>query len=178
MSRQHHSGFTVIEFIAVIVVIGIISVVTISRFVSGNAMNALVIRDNIITFSRAGQQRALGRESVELLVQPNVGGTELTMTLSDMNGAIESKSFSLRDVAIAADINDTDSCGVTPGATSLTNANALSLTYTSLGDLGDSGITGSEAAIDEAVRVCINGSAALSVCIAPSGFAYIGDCDD
>jgi hypothetical protein len=53
----------------------------------------------------------------------------------------------------------------------------MTIAFGGLGDLRTSGVTGSTGAITSAVRICINDSATMSVCVSPSGFAYAGDCD-
>lgn len=176
MFRQN--GFTIVEFIVVSLVIGVLASVTMSRMLRGSAMNGVILRDQIVSFARSAQQSALGRENVSLEIRPNIAGTMVTLTLSDSGGELQNEEFSLRGVTIAGDINETDSCSVTSGGTNLTNADYLVLNFKSLGDLGNSGIAGSEAAINSALRVCLNDNPVMSVCISPSGFAYSGDCDD
>ena len=170
------AGFTIIEFVVALVVIGIVAAVTISRMVRGSAMSGIVVRDQVIAMTRKAQQNALGREDVNLEIKPD-GGT-LIITASDTNGEITKAELSLKDLVLTGDINQTDSCPTTPPVTAITNSNPMTLNFDSLGDLDVSGITGSTAAIDTAVRVCINNDPLLSVCISPSGFAYAGDCDD
>lgn len=171
------NGFTLVEFIVVALVIGILASVTMSRFIRGSAMNGVIIRDQVVAFSRAMQQNALGRQDVSLEIKPNPAGTTVTLTSSDINGEIQSQEFISRGFSLSGDINETDSCATTNGGTALTNTNYLVINFNKLGNLGDSGIAGSEAAIDSALRICINNDPDLSVCVSPSGFAYAGDCD-
>lgn len=171
------SGFTVVEIIIVIVIIGIVSVVAMSRLVDGNAFNAIIVRDGIISVARTAQQNSLGRSDVSMTITPNAGGNSVTIATSDTGGTIESITAPLESVSISGDINDTDSCSVSSGADAITNANPMTLAFGELGDLGVSGVTGSTGAITSAVRVCLNDNSSESVCISPSGFAYEGDCD-
>jgi len=174
---RRQAGFTVIEIVAVIIILAILSSVAISRILSGNALNAIVVRDQIISLARTAQQNAMGRSDVDLIITPSAGGDELTLTTNDSTGVIESYTFSLSTVLLSGDINDTDSCEVTSGADAITNAAPLTLTFGELGDLGVSGVTGSTGAVTSAVRICLNDIASESVCVSPSGFSYAGDCD-
>tara|TARA_R110002073_G_scaffold56746_3_gene144130 strand:+ start:2241 stop:2924 length:684 start_codon:yes stop_codon:yes gene_type:complete len=171
------AGFTLIETVIVILILSIISAVAISRIMSGNALNAIIVRDQIISLSRTAQQNALGRSDVDLIITPSAGGDEITLSTSDTSGTIESYTFSLSSVSLSGDINDTDSCAVTSGADGITNAAPMTLTYGELGDLGVSGVAGSTGAVTSALRICLNDTASESICVSPSGFAYEGDCD-
>lgn len=177
ISSENYTGFTIIEFIVVSLVIGLIASVTMSRLIGGNAMNGIILRDQIVSYTRSAQQAALGRAGVSLEIRPNLAGTEVTLTSSETGGEMETSTFSLQGISVSGDINETDSCGDTNGDTDITNTDYMVLNFTSLGDLDDSGIAGSEAAITSGVRMCINEDPLLSVCISPSGFAYAGDCD-
>lgn len=175
--RRRVSGFTLIELVVVILILSIISAVAISRILSGNALNAIVIRDQIISLARTAQQSALGRADVDLTITPSVSGDEITITTSYGSGDIETATLSARTVSLSGDINDTDSCETTSGADSIANATPMTLNFGELGDLGISGITGSTGAVTSAVRICLNDTASESICVSPSGFAYAGDCD-
>jgi MSHA pilin protein MshC len=170
-------AYTMIEMVIVIVLLGILGIIAASRLLSGNAFNPIIIRDQIVSLARAAQQNSLGRSGVNMTLTPNAGGDELTIVTSDSGGTIQTTVLSLASALLSGDINDTDSCATTPGAGSISNAAPMTIAFGELGDLGDSGVTGSTGAISSALRVCINDTAAMSVCVSPSGFAYAGDCD-
>lgn len=171
------TGFTLVEMVTVIAILGVIAAVAMSRILSGNALNAIVVRDQIISLARTAQQNALGRADVELVITPSAGSEEITLSTSDGSGGIESYTFSMNTVVLTGDINDTDSCAVTSGADAITNAAPMTLTFGELGDLGVSGVDGSTGAVTSALRICLNDTVSESVCVSPSGFAYAGDCD-
>lgn len=177
--RQDASGFSLVELIITLVILGILSAVIMPRFLGSTTFNAPIIRDQVVALARIAQQSALGRDSVNLTIQPNAGGSNATITVSydSPEVEIESASFPISDVSLTTD-NTTASCSPGGAGNSITNANPLNLNFGELGDLGDSGISGSEAAVSSALRICINNEPALSVCVSPSGFAYVGDCDD
>ena len=170
-------GLTLVELVTVIAILAVIGAVAISRMLSGNTLNAIVVRDQIISLARTAQQNALGRADVELIITPSASGDEITLSTNDDSGGIESYTFSMASVSLTGDINDTDSCAVTSGADAITNAAPMTLRFGELGDLGVSGVTGSTGAVTSAVRICLNDTESESVCVSPSGFAYAGDCD-
>jgi len=170
-------GFTLVEAILVIVLIGIISAVVVPRFVGSSSFNPIIVRDQIIATVRNAQQNALGRPDVELTITPDAGGSEVTLTVSDGGGVIDQTSAPLNDVSLSGDINITASCATTPGANAITSASPLTIAFGELGDLAVSGVGGNTGAVLSALRICINDSAVNSVCVSPSGFAHAGDCD-
>ena len=170
-------GFTLVEAIIIIVLVGIVSAFAISRFVGGSSFNPAIVRDQIIAMARNAQQNALGRPDVELTLTPNAGGSELTLTVSDSGGVVNQQSAPLGDVSLSGDINTVSSCGTTGGAQSISNATPMTINFGELGDLEISGVTGSTGAVTSALRICVNNNPVNSVCVSPSGFAYAGDCD-
>ncbi len=169
-------GFSVIELVIAIVIIGILSAVTISRFIGGTAFNPLAVQGQIISMIRAGQQASLGRADVEVTITPNVAGTEVTVAVEDTGGTIESQTVEMNGVSLSGDVNDTDACATTNGATSITSAAPMTIRFLELGDLDLSGF-GAGTAVTTAVRVCVNNDNDFSVCVSPAGFAYDGNCD-
>lgn len=176
LSRSQ-AGFTVIEIVTVIIILAVLSAVAMSRILSGNALNAIIVRDQIISLARTAQQNALGRSDVDLIITPSASGDEITLTTNGNAAVVESYTFALSSVVLSGDINDTDSCAVTGVTEPITNANPMTLNFGELGDLDVSGVTGSTGAVTSAVRICLNDTPSESVCVSPSGFAYAGDCD-
>ncbi|GAB5499202.1 MAG: hypothetical protein PsegKO_15130 [Pseudohongiellaceae bacterium] len=170
-------GFTLVEVIVVIVLIGIVSALIVPRFLGSTSFNPVIIRDQIITMVRSAQQGALGRPDVEMTITPNPAGSEVTLTLSDNSGVFEENTAPLGDVSLSGDINTTASCGTTSGSQSISNSAPMTINFGELGDLAVSGVTGSTGAVTSALRICVNNNPVNSVCVSPSGFAYAGDCD-
>lgn len=171
-------GFTVVEFIVVIVIIAIVSAITIARFAGSDAFNPITVRDQLISMARTAQQSALGRSPVSLTVTPNAAGSEVVIQSVDGAGVIEEVALSLAGVSLSADINNTSSCEAS-SAPPISSAAPLTIAFGSLGNLADTtvvnGATGTP--VNSALRICVNDSATYSVCVSPSGFAYGGDCD-
>ncbi|PCJ23783.1 MAG: hypothetical protein COA96_11010 [SAR86 cluster bacterium] len=171
------NGFTIIELVIVVLIVGILSALAFSRFFDGQQLNGIILRDQFISAIRSAQKNSLGRAGVVTTITPNGGATEVTITTIDGGGTIQSIVLSMESVSLSGDINDTDSCSATTGANAITNSNPLTLSFNELGDLGVSGVTGSTGTPASALRICINDIVNESVCVSPSGFAYGGDCD-
>lgn len=173
------AGYTLIELIAAIVLIGIAVAFAMSRLLDNNTFTASIVQQQIISLARIAQQSSLGRSNVTLTITPSVDGSEVTIDAEESGGTvtIQSVTISMDSVTLSGDINKTASCAVDDGDTPISNVAPMLLNFGELGDLGVSGIGGGAAAITSAIRICINDIASDSVCVAPSGFAYAGDCD-
>lgn len=178
-NERGQRGYTVIELIVVVVLIGIASAFAMSRILQGNAFTPSIVQQQIISLARVAQQSSLGRADVTLTVTPNGAGDRVTIAAEESSGAstIQSVSVPLDTVSLSGDINKTASCAVDDGDAAITSAAPLVLNFGELGDLLDSGVGGGAGPISSAVRICINNSPRDSICVAPSGFAYAGDCD-
>jgi prepilin-type N-terminal cleavage/methylation domain-containing protein len=177
MAVRRNQGFSFVELVVAIVVLGIIAAVTMSRFIRSDTYNPAITRDQVISLARSAQQKSIGRSDVTLTVQPVNDVIEIR--LDDGQGQVQISRVDLPTVEMRADVNQLASCSVTAGGTAVTNGAPLVLKYDSLGDLisAVTGTTpGSEQNVTTAVRLCINDSPAMSVCWSPSGFAYAGDC--
>lgn len=176
--KTRHSGFSLVELIIVIMLIGIVSVVAMSRMLGPDTFNAPIVRDAIIAMARAAQQNAIGHPDIVLTLEET--GGELELRLEAGATLLESTRVELEDVTIRADVNETDSCAVTPGETVIGAGSAMVIEYDALGSLLQGGPVngvGYPFQPDGGMRVCINGEAHNSVCISPAGYAYAGDCD-
>jgi MSHA pilin protein MshC len=177
MPSTSQQGHTIIEAVIVIAVIGILSAVVISRLNRGDIYDAIIARDQIISLSRAAQQKALGRNDIELSITPS--GNNLNIAIEDSSGPVQSAQFDSRNVSFSGDVNQLNGCGVTPGTDAVSGAAPFVLRFDSLGDLMEGGVTGATgfpAAITDGARLCINNDAAMSVCWSAAGYAYAGDC--
>lgn len=174
---NNESGFSIVELVVVIAILSIISVVAMSRFSRGNAFEGVIVRDQIISLARTAQQNSFGRADVVMTIQPTGGGDLEIETTAD-GTTVEKITTSMSALSLTGDRNVTTSCSPGGGGSAITNANPMIFTFGELGDIASpSGVSGSAGDVNSGLRVCINNDANLSVCVSPSGFAYIGDCD-
>ena len=171
------TGFTVVEVVIVIALVGVLSAFIMSRMLRSDTYDAIIARDQIISLSRAAQQKALGRNDIELTITPS--GSTLSIEIEDSTGTVQSAQFDARNVSFSGDVNELDGCGVTPGTDSPSGAAPFVLRFDSLGDLMEGGVTGAAgfpAEITDGARLCVNNEPVMSVCWSAAGYAYAGDC--
>ncbi len=177
MKSSLEVGFTLVEIVITLVILGVVSAFAMSRFVGVNTFNAPAVRDQIVSIVRTAQQHAMGRPDVSVTITPSVSGDRVVIESNDDNGAINTYQADLGDVTLSGDINTTASCGTTSGSQTISNSTPMTINFGELGDLAVSGVTGSTGAVTSALRICVNNNPVNSVCVSPSGFAYAGDCD-
>jgi MSHA pilin protein MshC len=179
-SQNKSIGFSIVELVIVILVLGVISATAMSRFSDENAFTGLIVRDQIISQARRAQQGAFGRSGMSMVLTPNMARTEATVEVLEASAVLSSVTVSIYSLTFTGDTNVTSSCSSTPG-TSVTDTTPFTLTFGQLGDLvASSGVAGAASfglAATTAVRLCVNEDIDYSVCVSPSGFAYAGDCD-
>ena len=176
-------GYSMVELVIAIFIIGIISAVAMSRMLEGDIFNASVVRDQIMSLARSTQQHALGRPDVALILRTNGDELELQTVeeFVDENTftELQAATIDIRSVELAGDVNVTDSCGTTPGTDAIGNTEPMVIQFNELGDLFRGGVVGSVGypiTASTAMRICVNDDPLNSVCLSPAGFAFAGDC--
>ena len=64
ITKQNHAGFTLIELVTVIIIIGILSVNVVPKFLSSSGFEEYTYRDELLTKLRGIQQRAMQETNV------------------------------------------------------------------------------------------------------------------
>lgn len=177
VARGKSQGVTLIELVLVIFLFGVIGVTALSRILGDSTFDQIVVRDQFVAMARFAQNARLGRAPITLTLRPSLSGDQITLTAAHGSEILSTATVDSANVTLRADINETASCSVTDGASVVSNANPLVLSYNPLGDLGVSGVTGSTGTVTSAARLCVNANQTMSVCVAPSGYATVGDCD-
>lgn len=184
-SKSHHSllrlrGYTVIELVVSIVLLGIVAAVVIPRFMAPNAFDEPVARDGLLTTIRAAQQAALGRDDVTFEIDRT--GSAWHLQVKDSGSTLREFEFSAENIILEtgspASSNDTCSTSFDTAV-----ANDFELSFDAMGNLGEfsnTGVPGAPVAVDDdfnGVRICLNDTDALSICVSPAGYAHAGNCD-
>lgn len=169
--KHPQQGFTLIELITVIILLGILSAFAVSRFSSSQSYSTAVIKNQLIASIRLAQQTAMSRTSVNSA--SSVGQTQLQITgdtdnwfLNITSGPINYNAQVERDnEQVRYGTNTSVSCSALTASTST----PLVLTFNGDGNRVPA----------TALRICVDrpsSAADIELCISPSGYAYEGAC--
>jgi prepilin-type N-terminal cleavage/methylation domain-containing protein len=177
-NKRHAAGFTIIEVIVVIVLLGITGAVVVSRFFEPSTLGGVAARDGLIATIRAAQQFALGRSLVTVEIDNT--GSDWIVTAKANAATIRTLEISTRNLVL-----ETGSAGASGDtcATGFDTAVAadFELVFDSEGNLEEFTNNGSTEAVNASfngVRICVNDRVDQSMCVSPAGYAYAGNCDD
>ncbi len=157
--NQSQAGFTLVELIMTVILIGILSVSARSLLLDRSSAVPMLVKDQLISSVRLSQQASLARAD----------GTPVTLTVRQVGDSfrfemVDGAHSSIRDVSA-------DGASLAWSTTSLAGSCAAvsgSLPHTLTFDAeGDTTQT----------RFCVVGDSTRRVCISGLGFAYEGDCD-
>jgi MSHA pilin protein MshC len=162
-------GFTMVELIAVVVLLSILGVVAMGRMVSPDMYAPTVVSQALVAEVRLAQQIATSRQdAVVSLTMDRVGDDWRLRVVSDVDGVLRSEQLTAANTAVNAASGAAASM-VGPGS-------PLSVSFDHAGNLAaviiGSG-TGSAAA---GVAVTVSGDTSREICIYPSGYANQSAC--
>ncbi|MBU6952852.1 prepilin-type N-terminal cleavage/methylation domain-containing protein [Hahella sp. HN01] len=159
-----NSGFTMIEMIMVMILLGILSVTAISLFATRDAYSARVVADQILSQARLAEQIALGRRAAST--------TTLTLSLSgsDFSGVVAQGGYvSQRDVdASGVSINWSQSATTSCAGSAL----PATITFNQDGDVINPATSGTTNTL-----ICVSGDTVYPICVTTLGYAYEGFCE-
>ncbi len=163
------SGFTVVELVTVILLLGILSVVAFGRFVRPSAFTPGAVVHALILEARVVRQLAATRaDAVVTFTIDRMGSNWRLQTATDVDGV-------LRTELVAA---DNTSLRATSGAADdqLDAATAATLVLDSSGDLAAVTIGGTPGDPTLGVEFAITGDSDREACIYPTGYANDAAC--
>lgn len=165
----HSRGFTIVELITVVILLGILSVTAISRFVEPSAFAPGIVTHAVIMQARAAQQLAASRADAEVTLRVDRTGDEWRMRVStDVDGLLGTELVAAENTTL------TVSSG---GASALIDATTpLIVRFDRLGDLSAVLIGAAAGAPAAGINLQFNGDSARSACIYPSGYATDAVC--
>lgn len=154
-------GFTLIELIMVIILLGVLSVFAMSRFSSGQSYSSVITKNQLLASLRLTQQTALSRasSSENVLLTITSSGGYWSFVTSGGNG----NSFSSRIESSNEQIHF--------GTTLTGSCSSLSTLPLVLSFDGDG-----NRIPQSNLRVCVDSVIDYELCISASGYAYEGGC--
>ena len=170
MSRSN--GFTIVELIVSLVLLGLISATVYSRWFNTDTFRISAAGSQFVSTSRLAQRIALAKSNVEIhLIIDQSGGDWQYLINEDDGGTVTT----LHQINLdASDINIQATAGI--GPTSLSAATILDLEFDALGNIIDVFIGASQGSVADGVLIQLSGSVSQSVCISPLGFSHDGAC--
>jgi prepilin-type N-terminal cleavage/methylation domain-containing protein len=178
LSMPLNRGFTIIELIVVIVLMGLAGAVIIPRLLEPSTFEITSAQDGMIATIRAAQQAAVGRANVTFQITSD--GND--WTFAAMSGATPLRTFQVPTDNVLLETGSAASSGNTC-ATGFDTAVAgdFSLDFKNDGGLQSFTNNASTENVNgsfNGVRICLNDTDAVSACVSPAGYAYAGNCDD
>ena len=156
---MRQQGFTLIELVMVLVIIGILSAAGIGLFATRSDFAPFLAKDVLISSSLLAQQRALANQqatSVTLTVSQDADNW--TVQVAQGGTSFDAHAVERAGTALSVD-----------GST-LSNGSSVTLTYDRRGSTGSTGSTGSNRCFE------FEGAASFDVCVSSEGFAYECSC--
>lgn len=178
--RPAQHGFTLVELIVVIVLLGIVSVVVVARFLNPNAFNQQAATDALVSNIRFAQQASLGRSDVSFTIEQQSGEWIFT-ALADTD-VLSELAVSTGNVRLETGepVWTGDTCA--SGSSFNVPVDNFELVFDSQGNLASFSNTtvGTEpmAPTFNGVRICVNDTVSASVCVSRAGYAHVGNCDE
>jgi len=172
LARRDSGGFTVVELIAVMVLLGILAATATSRMVSGSAYAPALVAQQLLAVGRLAQQTAMARQDATISIDVDQDAGDWRFRVQVNDGVMTTTATEER-----AHIANT-SVVVVNGATSvpLGPAAPLRLSFDGLGSVtaGSAGST----VVDPTIGVgfTVSGDSTSLLCIGSTGHVYRGNC--
>ena len=168
-ARARAGGFTIVELIAVIVLLSVLGVVAMARLPSPNLFAPAVLAQALISEARLARQMAASRHDavVTLSVVAEPQGWRARVS-TDVDGIIRSQLIETAGTTIAA-----SSGAVTA---SLDATTALSVSFDAAGRVGAISIGAAAGSPGLGLSLSISGDNSRDICIYASGYASDSAC--
>ena len=162
--KHNQRGFTLIELIVVIILIGIISATAVSRFSGVNSISAPVYRDQLISSLRLSQMRAMQTRDIchrWLLGSRQARQVDIGQAICNTNTFPTGDAFGQDQTAVAVEDN-----------LSVRFSLSLDETPVPLPSAFDFDSFGRISQCDEGCQITVNGSEELAICIEEEGYIH------
>jgi prepilin-type N-terminal cleavage/methylation domain-containing protein len=166
-----NNGFTVIELVAVLVLIGVLAVTSFSRWFGGSSFDSTATAADISTVARLAQRIAVFKPgNIISLEVKRVAGIWQLAVMEDDGGSV-SNLFQI-------DNNSGNTISITglTGPITLSAANNLVVNYDDLGNISALLVGGVAIGATVGVAISISTDSPRLICISPVGFVHAGAC--
>ncbi len=167
--RSNSSGFTIVELITVIMLLGILSVVAFARVVKPSAFVPSVITQALVAENRIAQQLAVSRvdANVSLLIDRLNADWRFRIS-TDVDGLVRTTLLDANNTTLQA----------TSGAVSapIDAATPLLITFSHAGDLDTIQIGAGSGDASMGVDLLLSGDSNRQACIHPTGYSTDAAC--
>jgi len=167
-----HSGFTVVELIAAIVLVALISTSVSSRWFEDDAYRVNAAAAQLVSVARLAQVTSLSRGGVDvyLNVAKLIDGWQYTI-VEDNGGALRTlHTFNIEGSDIAISIT----AGIGPSL--LSSGTDLIVEFDALGNIADIYVGAVQGSVASGIEILFSDRFNIPVCISPLGFAHDGSC--
>jgi len=164
---KESTGFTLIELVAVLIVIGILGSVAIGRLADSSNFDTKLSENLLLSQARNAQLLAFTHQNVDLYLED--AGSEIRVTTRINGQTSQSSAFLKTDLTLQVDLSASGGVAGVCGDIS----SPITLGFDSKGQLVGPYSTGLYQA---GYPICINGLT-QSLCISPSGFPHSGSCE-
>lgn len=168
--RGHgQEGFTIIELITVVVLLGILSMVAFSRFVRPSAFAPGIVAHGVVAETRLAQQRASSRhDAVVTLTVDRVGTDWRFVHSTDVDGVVRTELVGAANTTLQAQ------SGVANRAVDA--ANPLVVQFNADGDITSVAIGADAGDPAQGVSITLAGDSNRQVCVYSTGYAVEEPC--
>lgn len=149
-------GFTLVELVITIILIGILSVSASALFFNPSALSALAVRDQLLSALNQAQLKALSTGQPVQLV--------LSQSASDWTLVLTAAPGTPQALEVQRQVYERQQATVAINGSALSNGANWSQTFTNQG------------AIANQQRLVFTSSNSHALCLASSGYAYSGNC--
>lgn len=161
---RQQSGFTLIEMVTVLVLLGIISAAAFARLGGISSYSESLFQQQILSYLRLAQRTAVAHQG---------SGAQLNITRTTASQWDISLQFAAQTLAYQLEGDNSFSFASGASSGSVSTGNTLSLIYSDNGDLTQLA-SPVAATLDASLSLLVAGS--HPTCISPTGFAYEGPC--
>ena len=157
-------GFTIVELIAVLILLGILSTVSMSGMVKPSAFAPQILSHELISQARLARRLATARQDATITLTIDATLDEWRFQIdTDLEGNFRSSTISAEHSSLQA-----NSGGV---VAAINAGSALVITFDALGDLSAVSIGGNTGDPATGISLTIGGDSTRVACIYPSGYA-------